>query len=249
MNTRSKFNARCQTGVSLRLMSVIALGVCLSVTAVHAGTVSVNGSFEAQLGSITPDTSNPSFGESFASLTGWTLAGTGTPSLANGDFGPTDGPPYFAGNGSTIPYQFPTDGGTFVTFDSDNFTLSQVISVSGAGRAAVSFDLNNLSAVAGGAATAQVELFDGNSAASPSLYNSGVINILGLAQETWTSFASGVLQNTSTQMFLRLTLIDSTTGGLGAIDNVLVDHVVPEPSTALLISLGSIALLIRRRQR
>ena len=140
-----------------------------------AANVLVNGSFESTTVSITPTTTSGAFGDSaaFAGLTGWTHVMDTSGRLANGDTQNSDpaGPPYYVGNGTTIPYRYPTNGGTYVATGAGNFVLSQSITVAGAGTMTVAYDTIRLFLSGAGTLTFRFELFDGADATAPSLYD------------------------------------------------------------------------------
>ena len=216
----------------------------------NAANVLVNGSFESSSVAITPKTSNPAWGDVTAadSLTGWTLSSTGNLGLASGDnFGGnagSPGAPYFVGN--TTTQLFGTDGDTFVTTPASATTvLTQTISGLSAGAFQVSYDLGHIT-FGGSNLTAQFELFDGADATASSLYDVTTdVSLIG--NLTWSSISSSTLNSTGTDLFVRITLNDGVNSSQLGLDNVSVNE-VPEPSSAALLGLGGLALILRRRK-
>lgn len=246
------------TTIKMKLNSPLLTGplaLAMFASAASAANVLVNGSFENTGTAITPDTANPAWGDTAAAdgLTNWTLSATGALGLAAGDnFGGdagSPGAPYFVGNtGSQL---FGTDGDTFVstTSGSGATILSQSISGLSAGTVNVSYDVG-LITFGGNNLSIRFELFDGADATAASLYDVTTDVDATVANLNWSTITSGALSSTGTDLFVRITLDDPAGNSAQAnLDNVIVDHVaVPEPSSAALLGLGGLALILRRRK-
>ncbi|NWK55045.1 PEP-CTERM sorting domain-containing protein [Verrucomicrobiaceae bacterium N1E253] len=223
----------------------ILLGSLLSIGSASAANVIVNGSFENTTVAITPQ-AGTAWGDraAAAGLTGWTLESNNGLALANGGTAP-----FHTGNGSNVPFQTPTDGNTFLTTNADATSIfSQTINGLSAGTVNVSFDLNRMLAAGSGTFTANVEVFDGNSDAATSLW-SETVDVAAQTQETWVNTASGTFANSGSELFVRVTLVDQVNGGQIGMDNLVINHTaVPEPSSAALLGLGGLALILRRRK-
>jgi autotransporter-associated beta strand protein len=199
------------------------LSLALSAQAVNIIT---NGSFDAD--TVAPSTgSGAKWGQTFTNLTGWTKA-TGTTAnlnLANGAPTGRTSPPYWMGNGSTIPYVQARAGNTFLDCDNGTIILQQTMSVSGLGTVSVSYNLCRFfGSGATGSSTAQVELFDGADTNATRIYDSTVINVSAQNAQTWVSYAPAAVTNAGSSLCIRLTLSDNVTVGNVGIDNVVVDY-------------------------
>jgi len=212
------------------------VGLLVVATPLRAQNVLVNGSFDDDAASITP-VSGETYGQIFASLSSWTQTGSGNLYLADGDIA---GPPFYAGDGNGIPFRYAADGDTYLLFDAANYTLTQSISVSGPGSYKASFDLIYLTFSGSGALTAQIEVFDGSDTNATELYDSGTINMRNQTQETWESYVSPLFSNTGTEMFIRITLVDTIAAGLGGIDNVSISP-RPDIATPAALHFGTVA--------
>lgn len=229
---------------------IAAAVTAATISSVSAANVILNSNFDD---TVTVDTVNPAWGDTaaFASgITGWTTSGAGGGMASGDNFGldTTPGAPYFAGNTGT--QLLAASGSTFVTTTSNGtVTLSQSIGGLAAGSFDLSYDLGKIS-FAAGTLTARVEVFDGADNTATSLYNI-LTDVDALANTTWSNVSAAGIANSGSDLFVQITLIDSSINGQIAIDTISLDHTVtavPEPSSTTLLGLGGLALILRRRK-
>ncbi len=231
-----------------KILTHTAAIIAVTLSSASADEILVNGSFENTGTPITVDTANPAWGDTAAGdgLTTWAATASGTYGLASGDgFGADPaGAPYFAGNTGT--QLAANDGATFLTSTSGgNNILTQTISGLSAGTFDLSYDLGKVTFGAG-TLTAQVEVFDGANDTAASLYDV-TTDVDSLANVTWNSLSATSLANTGSDLFVRISLVDSNANGQLAIDNVSIDQ-IPEPATLGMVAIfGGSILFIRRK--
>ena len=231
-----------------RIVTYTAAIIAVTLSSALADEVLLNGSFESTGTAITLKTSNPAWGDTAAAdgLTAWAATTSGLYGLASGDgFGADPaGAPYFAGNTDT--QLAANDGATFLTSTSGgNNILTQTISGLSAGTFDLSYELGKVT-FGGGILTAQVEVFDGVDATAASLYDV-TTDIDSLANLTWFNVSATSLANTGSDLFVRISLVDSNINGQLAIDNVSINQ-IPEPATLGMVAIfGGSILFIRRK--
>ena len=233
----------------MKLTIALLTGSILTIVTSSAANVIVNGNFED---SVTADTTSPAWGDTAAyadGITGWTISGAAF-GMANGDGfgGDTAGGAHLAGNASTNLVA--ASGSTFVTSTNNGTAvLSQTIAVGGAGTLSLSYNLGSIS-FGGAARTAQVQVFDGVDNTAASLYDV-TTDIQGLAgNAVWNTISStSDFSNTGSDVFVQVTLVDGAGSSNLALDTISLDYTaVPEPSSAALLGLGGLALILRRRK-
>ena len=76
------------------------------------------------------------------------------------------------------------------------------------------------------------------------------LSTIGQNQSVWNpTVTASDIANTGANLFVQITVIDGANQGQVALDNIVLDHtVVPEPSSTALLSLGGLALIMRRRK-
>ncbi|GAA5494936.1 PEP-CTERM protein-sorting domain-containing protein [Rubritalea squalenifaciens DSM 18772] len=237
-------------------MSTTTLNKALIITAIgltagtsQAANIILNGSFENTGTAITPDTVGAAWGDTAAAadLTDWTITQNNTLGLSNGG---ASGP-HFSGNGSSVPFTYPTDGDTYLGTSGDGTSiLTQSISGVGTGNLTVSFDWAALIANGNsGTASITLDIFQGSDSSGSSIF-SGSVTSTDDVQDTWHSASFTPVFNNSTDIFVQLTIEDNMSAGQMAIDNLSIDvAAVPEPSSTALIGLVGIGFIFRRNRK